>query len=74
MALFGMLGTELKSSTVNHPQTDGHIERINALLEEFLRHYWHVWFAEVGAEVTRVKSSPPLQCVWFTELITEVMI
>ncbi|RVW18515.1 Retrovirus-related Pol polyprotein from transposon 17.6 [Vitis vinifera] len=37
--LFNLLGSELKFSTANHPQTDGKMERINALLEEYLRHY-----------------------------------
>ena len=38
-ALFGLLGSELKFSTTNHPQTDGQTERVNALLEEYLRHF-----------------------------------
>ena len=37
--LFKLLGSELKFSTTNHPQMDGQTERINALLEEYLRHY-----------------------------------
>ena len=39
MTLFGMLGSELRFSTANHPQTDGRAKRVNALLKEYLRHY-----------------------------------
>ena len=37
--LFKLLGSELKFSTTNHPQTNGQPEKINAFLEEYLRHY-----------------------------------
>ncbi|RVW14418.1 hypothetical protein CK203_090505 [Vitis vinifera] len=37
--LFKLLGSELKFSTTNHPQIDGQTKQINALFEEYLRHY-----------------------------------
>lgn len=38
-SLFNLLGSDLKFSTANHPQMNGQTERMNALLEEYLRHY-----------------------------------
>ena len=38
-ALFNMMGSDLKFSTGYHPQTDGQTERVDALLEDYLRHY-----------------------------------
>ena len=36
---FKMWGTECKFSMANHPQTDDQTERVNQMLEEYLRHY-----------------------------------
>ncbi|KAE8913165.1 hypothetical protein PF010_g10924 [Phytophthora fragariae] len=37
--LFALLGTRLLMSTVAHPETDGHTERVNRVLEDVLRSY-----------------------------------
>ncbi|KAE9038074.1 hypothetical protein PR001_g8102 [Phytophthora rubi] len=38
-SLFQLLGTKLSMSTAAHPETDGHTERVNRVLEDVLRSY-----------------------------------
>lgn len=39
IVMFRLVGKRLKFLTTNHSQTNGQMERINVLLEEYLRHY-----------------------------------
>ena len=39
IVMFGLMRIRLKFSMTNHQQTDRQTKRINALLEEYLRHY-----------------------------------
>jgi hypothetical protein len=37
--VFGSIGTQLKMSTAHHPETVGQTERVNQLIECYLRHF-----------------------------------
>jgi len=65
-----MLGTKLKMSTAFHPQTDGQTERVNRVLEDYLRHYvsptqddWDEWLPQAEFSVNNawhesIKNTP----------------
>ncbi|KAI9922811.1 hypothetical protein PsorP6_000440 [Peronosclerospora sorghi] len=40
---FSLLGTQLKMSTADHPETDGQTERVNRVLGDMLRSYAHAF-------------------------------
>ena len=51
-SVFRAMGTQLKLSTVNHPETDGQTERVNQSIECYLRCFisahlqqWSKWLA-----------------------------
>lgn len=65
-ALMQSMGTKLKMSTVDHPQTDGQTERANRTMEEMLRHYvshaqsdWDVYLplAEIAVNSATASST-----------------
>ena len=39
--IFSLVGTKLKMSTADHPETDGQTERVNRVVEDILRSYAH---------------------------------
>jgi hypothetical protein len=74
MALMKALGVDLSLSTAYHPQTDGQTERINQILEQYLRcfinYYMDNWlellhfaeFAYNNAEHSATKMTPFYAC------------
>ncbi|KAI4377091.1 hypothetical protein MLD38_014777 [Melastoma candidum] len=58
--LFSFLGSELKFSMANHPQTDGQTERANAVLEEYFRHYSPLKGRVLKTCPHSTPSSPPV--------------
>lgn len=61
--LWKLLGTDLMMSTSYHPQTDGQTERVNRILEEYLRAFvnsrhnnWHEYLAAAEFTINSAKQ------------------
>ena len=75
-ALWKKLGTELKMSTAFWPQTDGQTERVNLVLQEYLRNYvnadqtdWvdHISMAKFSYNNTKYRKQGLARSWWFSE-------
>lgn len=68
------LGIKSTPSTAFHPQTDGQVERINALLEDYLRHFcaeeqddWAKWLPIAEFSYNNTASSATKFSPFFTQ-------
>ncbi|KAK2998344.1 hypothetical protein RJ639_023925 [Escallonia herrerae] len=76
MELFKLLGSELHFSTSFRPQTDGQTERVNALLECYLRHFVSAnqadWAAQFSYNLMRSEATnqSPFEIIIGQQLLT----
>src|SRR3954469_23978359 len=63
-ALFSILNTKIAYSTAYHPQTDGQTERMNQMLEQYLRMYigykqtdWDKWLTQAEFAINNAKQA-----------------
>ena len=75
-AFWKKLGTELKMNTAFRPQTDGQTERLNLVLQEYLRNYvnadqtdwaYHISMAEFSYNNTKHSGTGFSRSWWFPE-------